>query len=220
MKLLFVHERFGALAGAEANIFHTAAELKRRGHSVGILHGPGTGKGEEEWRKVFSESFPLPVRDGRPDIARAVGAFRPDVIYVHKLADLRALTALLAADTPLVRMVHDHDLYCMRSYKYHYVSREVCTRALSPFCVVPCGASLARNRDGGFPLKWVSYRDKKKEIELNQRFDRIVVGSTYMKEELLRNGFDAERIEIHPPVPSDDDTSFTSTFSSRNLIVF
>ncbi|HEU0039301.1 MAG TPA: glycosyltransferase, partial [Verrucomicrobiae bacterium] len=220
MKLLFVHERFGALAGAEANIFHVAAEFKRRGHCVGILHGPGTGKGEAEWRKIFSESFPLPACAGQPDIPRVVSAFRPDVIYVHKLADLRALAALLAADPPLVRMVHDHDLYCMRSYKYHYASREICTRALSPFCVVPCGASLARNRDGGFPLKWVSYRDKKKEIELNQRFDRLLVGSAYMKEELVRNGFAGERIEIHPPVPNHDADAMTSTFSSRNLIVY
>src|ERR1041385_240918 len=98
MKLLFVHERFGALAGAEANIFHTAAELKRRGHSVAILHGPGTGTGEAEWRKNFSETFPLPAHDGQSDIARTVSAFRPDVIYVHKLADLRSLAALLAAD--------------------------------------------------------------------------------------------------------------------------
>ena len=36
MKILFVHERFGALAGAEANLHITATELARLGHSVGI----------------------------------------------------------------------------------------------------------------------------------------------------------------------------------------
>ena len=63
MKLLFVHERFGALAGAEANILATARELKQRGHTVGVLHGPGTGKGEQLWRETFTHAFPLPPTD-------------------------------------------------------------------------------------------------------------------------------------------------------------
>ena len=53
MKLLYVHERFGALAGAEANAFITAQELGGRGHEMGILHGPGTGKNEAGWEAVF-----------------------------------------------------------------------------------------------------------------------------------------------------------------------
>ena len=220
MKLLFVHDRFGALAGAEANIFHTAAEFQRRGHAVGILHGPGTGRGEAGWRNVFSDRFALPTHDVPAGVGGLVAKFRPDAIYVHKLADPRVLEALLAADTPLVRMVHDHDLYCMRSYKYNYFTRAVCTRALSPYCVFPCGASIARNRENGFPLKWVSYAAKKKEIELNRHFDRVIVGSAYMKQELLRNGFAEDKIEIHPPATNVDDAAAGSTFSSRNLIVY
>ncbi len=59
MRMLFVHERFGALAGAEANVLATARELKRRGHAVGILHGPGTRQGESAWEETFSHRFPL-----------------------------------------------------------------------------------------------------------------------------------------------------------------
>src|SRR5437868_311962 len=49
MRLLFVHERFGALGGAEANVLLTATELKRRGHIVGLLHGAPTGREEPAW---------------------------------------------------------------------------------------------------------------------------------------------------------------------------
>ena len=49
MRLLYVHERFGALAGAEANAHITATELGKRGHALGILHGPSTGKNEAGW---------------------------------------------------------------------------------------------------------------------------------------------------------------------------
>ena len=61
MKLLFVHDRFGALAGAEANISHAAAEFQRRGHAVGILHSPGTGRREaglvQPWQAPLTQQL-------------------------------------------------------------------------------------------------------------------------------------------------------------------
>lgn len=218
MNVLFVHEKFGAFAGAEANLLAVAAGLKRRGHGVGLLHGVPTGKGEEGWRKTFS--FRCPLQENGGGVAEAVESFRPDVIYVHKLADLDVLQALLHSRRPLVRMVHDHDLCCLRSYKYNFFTRRICRRAASPFCVFPCGAFVARNPDGPFPLKWVSYTGKRREIELNKRFDRLVVGSQFMKDELLHNGFAPDKVEIHPPVPPGSDAAEPSRFSDRNLIIY
>jgi len=77
-----------------------------------------------------------------------------------------------------------------------------------------------KNSGGGFPLKWVSYSDKKREIALNRRFDRMVVVTTYMRDELLKNGFDGKRIEIHAPVPRMGDPNLRSSFSDRNLIIY
>ncbi len=220
MRLLYVHERFGALAGAEANAFITAQELAKRGHALGILHGPGTGKNEEGWRAVFAQPYALEGGDPAAVVRQAIADFQPDAIYVHKMADLRVIQALVESGRPLVRMVHDHDIYCMRSYKYHYFSRKICTRAASPFCAFGCGACVVKNNGGGFPLKWVSYRDKKREIALNQRFSRMVVVTEYMRDELLHNGFAADRIEIHAPVPRMGDPELRSTFSDRNLILY
>jgi glycosyltransferase involved in cell wall biosynthesis len=219
-KLLFAHERFGALAGAESNILATATELKQRGHTVGILHGPSTGKGDTAWRSVFEQRFPLSQGNNGARVSAALEEFRPDAVYVHKLADLEVLEALLGSMTPLVRMVHDHDLYCMRSYKYNYFTRRVCERAVSPFCMVPCGGFLARDPESRFPVKWISYSSKVQELELNREFDCMVVATQFMKQELVRNGFDPERIEIHPPVPRPGDPSHISTFTDRNLIIY
>ena len=41
-----------------------------------------------------------------------------------------------------------------------------------------------------------------------------------MKNELVRNRFDPDRIEIHPPVPPPGDNPLPSTFSNRNLIIY
>ncbi len=220
MKILYVHESFGAFGGAEANIFATATELKERGHTVGILHGPSTGKGEAAWRNTFQHRFPLGHRNESTVTSAAYGDFRPDVTYVHKMSNLKVLEALRQSEATITRMVHDHDLYCMRSYKYNYFTRHICERPLSSYCVFPCGACVVRDHDGPFPLKWNSYAAKVREREINRKFHRLIVATQFMKDELLRNRFDADRIEIHPPVPPKADVSWRSSFSDRNYIIY
>lgn len=219
MRLLFVHERIGALGGAEANVLVTAGELRQRGHTVALAHGRGTALGEREWSEVFSACY-LISDDPAAQTAQALTAFQPDVVYLHKFSDPAVLTTLLESDVPVVRMVHDHDLYCMRGYKYNVVTRQICLRAASAFCVFPCGASVARNAAGGFPVRWVSYGDKRREIALNRNIPHLVVASAYMRDELLRNGFAPDRIETHAPVPRPTPSADRPSFSARNLIVY
>jgi glycosyltransferase involved in cell wall biosynthesis len=220
VKLLFVHERFGAWGGAEANLLAVAAELKARGHRPAILHGAAPAKNETAWREAFGRRVPLARQGNASRTREALAACQPDAIYVHKMAELDVLETLLQGGAPVVRMVHDHDLYCMRSCKYNFFTRQICHRAASPFCVFPCGASLARNQEAGLPVKWVSYFDKRREIELNKEMDRLVVATDYMKRELVRNGFDPDKIEIHAPVPSAGEASWRSNFSDRNLVIY
>jgi glycosyltransferase involved in cell wall biosynthesis len=141
-------------------------------------------------------------------------------VYLNKFSDPDVLQTLEKCCRPVIRVVHDHDLYCMRSYKYHYFGRRICTRSASPFCVFPCGASLGRATGTGFPLRWVSYRAKLREIAVNKKFYRMLVATDYMRDELLRNGFAFDRIEIHPPVPHPTKFPEAPSFSGRNLIVY
>jgi len=220
MRLLFVHERFGVLGGAEANIILTAREMRKRGHFVAMAHGGGAEKGDADWHDVFAEHFPLGEFDAADELERALAQFQPDIVYLHKFSDPNVLQVLAACRRPVIRMVHDHDLYCMRSYKYHYLSRRICMRAASAYCVFPCGACLGRATGTGFPLRWVSYRAKLREIAANKKFHRLIVATDYMRTELLRNGFAADQIEIHAPVPRPTPSADAPSFSSRNLIVY
>ena len=148
MRILFVHDRFGTLAGAESNLFITASEFKERGHEVAILHGPSTGRGSAEWQKLFQNSYQIGKLQIGCTVQLALDSFLPDIVYVHKMPWLEVLETLVASGLPLVRMVHDHDIYCMRSYKYHPVSREICRRPAGLHCIFPCGAFVTRNRGG------------------------------------------------------------------------
>ena len=221
MRLLYVHERFGALGGAEANVLVTAAELKRRGWTLGLVHGTRTGREEEAWTEVFPDRYSLLSARGPEVLRAALADFRPDAIFLHKLADLELVAALADCGVPVVRMVHDHDLYCLRSYKYNPLNRQPCTRALSPFCVFPCGGTVGRSKCGSkLPFEWVSYTAKRRELALNRRLARLLVASEYMKAELLRNGFLAEQVEIHAPVPVAVEADTASSFSPRNRLVY
>jgi glycosyltransferase involved in cell wall biosynthesis len=219
MKILFVHERFGAFGGAEANVLVTGRELKRRGHEVALLHGAPTGQAEALWTETFSICHPID-KDAVGATQEALWQFEPDVVFVHKLPNLPVLEALVASGTPLVRMIHDHDLCCMRSYKYFVLNRRICQRPVSAYCMVPCGAFLKRQRGGLLPLRWVSYAGKRRELELNRRFHRLLVATLYMKGELLRNGFDPTRIEVLPPATQAPVAEVTASFSERNRIVY
>jgi glycosyltransferase involved in cell wall biosynthesis len=220
MKLLFIHENLGAMGGAEANILLTAKELQKRNHTVSLAYLSSTGRGEEACRETFSDCFNLTGQNVAEQVERAVEKFEPDLIYLHSMPALDVIESVLQSNVPVVRMVHDHAMYCMRGYKYNPLTRAVCTRATSLYCVFPCLASLARNRNGSLPAKWVSYAAKRKEIRLNQQCARFVVYSQYSKDELIRNGFDARKIEICVPVRCWGTEGQLSSLSDRNLILY
>jgi glycosyltransferase involved in cell wall biosynthesis len=195
LRLLSVHESFGSLGGAEANVLITATELKKRGVIVGLWSRRATGKGEERWREVFGDNVYWETKD---TLASVRERFAPDVAYVHKWDHLPTLENLVESGLPLARMVHEHDIYCLRSYRYNPLTRAVCHRPISGYCVFPCLAPLKRNREGGLPFEWVSYFDKLKELALVRRSDRI---------------------KLFPPVPRPGEP-LEPSFSNRNLILY
>ena len=97
MKLLFVHECFGAFGGAEANILASATGLQKLGHSVGILHGPSTRNQEASWLETFLLRYPLGEPADSAHVRQVVDAFQPDIVYVHKMRDVKVLRALAAS---------------------------------------------------------------------------------------------------------------------------
>src|SRR5262249_28662789 len=139
--------------------------------------------------------------------------------YLHSLQDLKAIETLLASTVPVVRMVHDHALYCLRGYKYHPVTRKICQHPASLRCVFPCLAPLARNRGPGRPFTMVSFTDRLRELELSRKCRRLVVYSEYSKTELVKNGCEPARINIHVPLRTWGAGGPSSSFS-RNLVLF
>jgi glycosyltransferase involved in cell wall biosynthesis len=211
-----VHDTLGSLGGAETNVFATAEAFSRRGHVAGLLAGRSSGKGEAPWRELFGGNLFWMNNEPAAAVARRFGA---EIVFMHKCERLPVIESLLEGEAPMVRMVHDHDLHCLRSYRYNPVTRHICTRPAGAHCVVPCLAPLKRNRGGGFPLRWASFAAKRRELALSRRFDLNLVATGFMKNELVINGFDPACIEVCPPVPRPAEP-LRSSFSGRNLLVF
>ena len=137
MRILYVHECFGALAGAETNAHITATALGRRGHEVAILHGPATGRDEDAWYTAFRARFPL-QSEAAEAVHHAITSFRPDTVYIHEMAEVAVIEALVASNVPLVRIVHDHDTPSVRSIRDDYLTRRIGALAAGPACIFPC----------------------------------------------------------------------------------
>jgi glycosyltransferase involved in cell wall biosynthesis len=95
-------------------------------------------------------------------------------------------------------MVHDHDLCCPRRHKYYAWNGRICDWKAGWRCYLDL-AFLGR-APGPLKVGLVSIGDKMKEMRRNQRLSLLLVGSAAMRDELVMNGFPAERVEILPPV--------------------
>jgi len=221
MKLLFVHEFLGTLGGAENDILLAAQSLRRRGHAVGLLYQSATGRDEQAWRETFNPCAPVASPDLPPDrlVESVVRSWSPDLLYVQSISNLEILRALVSSGRPLVRRVHDHRMYCLRGYKYNYFTRAICTKPTGLRCIFPCLAFVGHRPGGRLPLRWASYSAKRQEIQLNRQFNAFVVYSGSQKQELVRNGFDPQRIHVQVPVQCRG-SGPVSSFSERNLILF
>ena len=194
MKIVWLHEKLGEFGGAEANVLASAGALARSGWENHLVYREATGRGEEAWHEAFAS-----CRKGADPVAvaRDVGA---DAVWIHNWPDSGDFVRLAEAGIPAARMVHDHAIYCMRHYKYNPLTRKNCTRPASAACIFPCLAFLQRG-SGVLPVRFASLGEKMAEIRDNQRLDRVVVASDFMRGELLKNGFPPERIRIIAPLP-------------------
>jgi glycosyltransferase involved in cell wall biosynthesis len=68
-------------------------------------------------------------------------------------------------------------------------------------------------------VKWAGFTAHRRELELSKQCDQIIVYSEYSKTELIRNGFEPNRIQIHVPIRCWGDGPVAS-FSDQNLILF
>ncbi len=216
MKIAWLHEKLGSWGGAESNVLASARALRNRGHENHLLHRGGTGRSEEAWAEAFSSAT---LVQGTSDTSAALQRLRPDVIWIHNWPDYELFPELVAGPVPVARMLHDHTTYCLRTYKYHPLTRRICQRPASFACIFPC-AAIVRRGAGKFPVVDPgSLRKKFAEIAANGLLRHVVVASQAMRRECLQNGFTESALTILPPVSPEGGQTPAASEPGRLLFV-
>lgn len=190
MRILHVNEKARDLGGVERILHDTARTLAAEGWAQALLHE------DDRPQAHFTASFQVAGRD-----PALVDRFAPDLILVHK-TQRTGDAARLAARYPAARMVHDHDLFCLRRHKYLPLNGRLCERAAGMGCYANL-CFLQRAPEGStFPIAFRGLRAQQREMDGNARMRRYIVGSRWMRGQLVKNGFPASRIDVVHPIPS------------------
>lgn len=181
-EILYCGKYTGFAGGIERYAFQTALCLRSAGWQVHWC-GRESARGETQFRTGFDQVY-------SPDDPPALKECR--LVLLHKLPELAFLERLRRQyGSKVVFLVHDHDLYCPRHHYYTPFGRVNCHRPYDP---VRCGICSHIASPGNWPDADTGARIRA------LRGGHCAVLSRFMKENLLRNGFEEEKIHILPPV--------------------
>ncbi len=190
LRVLHIHERAGFYGGVEQILHDTARGLMARGWPQGLLHTDT--QPQADFLAAFAQS-------GTSDDLIAV--FAPDLLFLHKVED-PARVADLARRYPTVRMVHDHDLVCLRRHKYFPLSGRICDRPAGSACYFNLCCVQRAAPGSMLPIALQGLGEVKAAIRAHHEVRRLMVGSHWMERELVMNGLNPERVAIVPPIPA------------------
>ena len=184
-KILFLGYYTGFAGGIERYAFQSAGVLRRAGAQV---HWCGVVADRDE--AVFRGGFDRVLT---PD-ELAAASEDYDLVALHKLPALDRLVQWreLFGDK-LVFWAHDHDLYCPRRHYYTPFGRRNCHRAYS-FCRCALCSRLSA------PHNWKHLRNDHGKLLRELSGHHAVTLSSFMRQNLLRNGFGSDRIHVIGPV--------------------
>lgn len=203
MKILMVNEKNHFFGGVEQLVNDVSHGLSDCGHEVAQLHVEACPEGRQPLDAPFVMTACADPRSSieawRRQVESTAAKFAPDVMYVHRLDCVEALEALLDI-APVVRYVHDHDIYCPRRHKYFPLTTRICSAPLGMSCLTHGCLISPSGPIPGLP-GLVDIRAKKRELEFNHRIQNLYVGSRWMRQSLMSNGFMESQVSVVPPIP-------------------
>lgn len=207
MKILHVNEHFGTHGGAETYVTDICAALGEAGWEPVVVAAAPDSEVCARGVRIHAIAPSFGIRSTRRAAAsfkRILEMERPDVVHLHNIQYFmgNSLLRLARRCAPVVQTVHDTRAVCPR-WQSKILPR-------SPaLCTYPMGAQCFRH--GCFPFHRTTARALPnvekfwlvlRQMGIMRKLDRVIVHSEYMREQLLLNGFSADRIVKLPLYPS------------------
>jgi glycosyltransferase involved in cell wall biosynthesis len=214
-KILIVHKYSGFIGGIERYIFDTVSLLRKNGYFVYGLFEERISQNSDKFESVFDIiSF---VEKG--NIKSQINDFLEKGVrsaFIHKIT-IPSLFKILQEKFTTTLFVHDHDYYCMKSHKYYPFTRSNCHRPFNTAICSICAQPLYKTKSGRISLKSVKPLMKQKIFHLSRKCDNFVVLSEHMRNNLIINNYDKNKIiKIYPVI--EDKESVDKTTQDRNLL--
>lgn len=192
MRVAIVNWSRRRIGGVETYLGELVPQLARVGHEIGFYF--------ENDQPIDREAIHLPgsipcwsvAELGAGQATEALRAWRPDVIYVHKLHQ-PSVEARVVGLAPSVFFAHDYYGACISGLKTFKFPQPVpCHRRFGPACLA---LYFPRRCGGRSPFTMLRlYVLQTRRLALLRRYDALVTHSEHMRREYLRLGFPPERV--------------------------
>jgi glycosyltransferase involved in cell wall biosynthesis len=195
LKILHITETFAPLGGAELYMISQIALLEEAGVENVVVY----------WNE-HPQTFPTgnyPVyhvtesEAERPaGIEAIIKEVRPTIIYLHTVRN-PAVVAAAARMGTTIAYIHDFEPVCPGLAKFYRRGQRICTRPYGLGCVPMI--YLQRCASAKHPLSvYRIMQAPPRYLAAYKQVGKVLVGSSYMKDLLVQNGLEAERITILP----------------------
>lgn len=211
MKILHVHDKavgrrraedgahaIEAVGGGTAIYLKSISEaLERRPCDVAFIRlGSRDAETGPHAHEVRAWPFIL-RRSTLPRLHSLLDVEQPDLIHLHSATDLAhpSILRLFASRAPLILTLHDVTPFCFWQTRLRR-DHGICTRHIGFGCVT-CGCY----RVGGAaspPRDLLRLTTFQARLNAFRRLDLILVPSTYLRDVMIHNGFDARQIQVLP----------------------
>ena len=185
--ILFIGGPTGFAGGIERYACQTALLLRQDGARVTWCGSGENARDSQSFLNAFNRSVTLEQLLAEPD--------NYALVALHKLPNINTLNALRQKfGERLVLWAHDHDLYCPRRHYYTPFGRTNCHRAFASLRCWLC-AHVTR------PQNWKSLHPHHSALLSELKQHHAVVLSSFMAENLQKNGFATNRTHLlHPAI--------------------
>lgn len=209
MRVLHIHERAGFYGGVEQILHDMAAGLGARHWPQALLHADAAP--QPDYLSVFADS------DAEEEAL--ITRFQPDVVLIHKLEDAGRV-ATVSMQLPTARMIHDHDLVCLRRHKYFPIGTQICDLPAGFACYRHL-CFIQRSAAGStLPIALQGVGERKRAIRAHANVRLFIVGSRWMQRELVMNAIPEARVRVLPPVPNSLAHVLPQAPSNRREVLF
>jgi len=200
MRIIHFLENYARVGGAEAYAHQVIGYLERVGHANIVVyaqqHAPELQFQVGRTCHVPQPDYPRSVAGAARHIADIVADERPDVAFVHHVYHPSVID-FVTQQLPAIAYVQGPYVVCPGFRQYLPREERACPHAAGLICL--WNGLVKRCIWGRNPLTHLRFLRRTRDfLAVYQRMHRVIVGSTFMRDLLGRNGLPGEKVAISP----------------------